>query len=69
MKTALYGNIVGIRRRGRPGMTYQENIKDITGLGISEISRRAQDRDDWRRVVATSKAEANIDNDDADRDR
>ena len=67
MKIAFYGNVEATRKRGRPGMTYQENIKDTTGLRICEISRKAHDRDDWRRVVTMSRAAANIDNDDADR--
>ena len=68
MSSAIYGKSESKRKRGRPPTTYQNNIKDITSLNISEIARKARNRDDWRRVVkAYLKSEATIDNDDADR--
>ena len=47
-------------------MTYIDNIKKDSGLSLSQIVRRSEDRDDWRRVVADARA-ANFEHRNADR--
>ena len=66
MSTVLQGKVDGKRNRGRPAMTYIDNIKKDSGLSLSQIVRRCEDRDDWRRVVANAGA-ANFEHRDADR--
>ena len=56
MSSVLYGKLEAKRKQGRPPITYQDNIKEITGLKMSQIARRSQNREDWRRVVAARKS-------------
>ena len=56
MSTVLQGKVEGKRGRGRPAMTYIGNIKKDSGLSLSQIVRRSEDRDDWRSVVAKAGA-------------
>ena len=48
MSTVLQGKVEGKRNRGRPPTTYIDNIKKDSGLSLSQIVRRSDDRDDWR---------------------
>ena len=66
MSTVLQGKVDGKRNRGRPAMTYIDNIRKDSGLSLSQIVRRCEDRDDWREVVANAGA-ANFEHGDADR--
>ena len=66
MSTVLQGKVEGKRSRGRPTNTYIENIRKDSGLSLSQIVRRSEDRDVWRRVVAYAGA-ANFEYGDADR--
>ena len=66
MSTVLQGKVEGKRGRGRPAMTYIDNIKKDSGLSLSQIVRRSEDRDDWRSVVAKAGA-ANFEHGVADR--
>ena len=66
VKKILEGKVEGKRGRGRPAMTYIDNIKKDSGLSLSQIVRRSEDRDDWRSVVAKAGA-ANFEHGDADR--
>ena len=66
MSSVLQGKVEGKRGRGRPAMTYIDNIKKDSGLSLSQIVRRSEDRDDWRSVVAKAGA-ANFEHGDADR--
>ena len=47
-------------------MIYIDNIMKDSGLSLSQIVRRSEDRDDWRRAVANAGA-ANFKDGDADR--
>ena len=48
---ALYQHNNGKNRRGRPRITYNKHIEDITGKTIEELQTTAMDRDEWRRDV------------------
>ena len=49
-KTILQGSIVGIRRRGRPKMQWQDNIVKWTGLDINKVMRAAENREGWKKL-------------------
>ena len=66
MSSVLQDKVEGKRGRGRPAMTYIDNIKKDSGLSLSQIVRRSEDRDDWQSVVAKAGA-ANFEHGDADR--
>ena len=66
MTTVLQGKVEGKRNRGRPSMIYIDNIMKDSGLSLSQIVRRSENRDDWRRVVANAGA-ANFEHGDANR--
>ena len=64
MKLACYGHILrkkgdclekeliqGSRTRGRPKMTWIDNIKSWTGLSLTELTRKVEDRHQWRKIV------------------
>ena len=42
------GMFVGNRDRGKPKTRPSDNIKDICGLTMAEVERKAQDRVEWR---------------------
>ena len=50
-KNLLTGMVIGNRRRGRPKTRLSDNIKDICGLTMVQVERKAQDRVEWRRMV------------------
>ena len=50
-KDIMEGTMPGTRRRGRPRMSWRDNIETWTGLTMEETIRNAQNRDLWRRVV------------------
>ena len=66
MASILQGRVEGARNRGRPPMSYMDNITAISGLTLGQVIHRSRDRDDWRAVVARSEA-ATDDHGDADR--
>ena len=66
MATILQGRVEGRRNRGRPPMSYMDNITAISGLTLGEVIHRSRDREDWRTVVAMSEA-ATDEHGDADR--
>ena len=51
MSSIFYGKSSAKRKQGRPPTTYQDNIKETSDLKMSQIARRSQNREDWRRVV------------------
>ena len=51
-KTFLQGTVEGTRRRGRPRKVWEDNIPEWTGLEMKEAVRRAEHRDDWRKLVS-----------------
>ena len=53
-KTILQGTVQGRRRRGRQRKRWEDNIKDLTGLKRNIILRKAENRQEWRRLVAKS---------------
>ena len=50
-KTILQGTVRGGRKRGRPWKRWENNITEWTGLKLSEAVRKAEDREEWRRLV------------------
>ena len=56
MASILQGRVEGKRNRGRPPMSYIDNVKSITGLTLGEVVHRSRDREDWRAVVARCEA-------------
>ena len=55
-KTVLQGTVRGGRRRGRQKKRWEDNITEWTGLKMSKLVRRAEDREGWRRLVTSSAA-------------
>ena len=53
-KTFLHGTVQGGRRRGRQRKRWEDNICGWTGLGLSDTVRKAEEREEWRRLVVTS---------------
>ena len=53
-KTVLQGTVWGGRRRGRQRKRWEDNIRDWTGLELSDAVRRTEEREEWRMLVATS---------------
>ena len=51
-KTVLQGTVRGGRRRGRQRKRWEDNIRDWTGLELSDAMRRAEERKEWRMLVA-----------------
>ena len=53
-KMILQGTVQGGSRIGRQKERWGDNISEWTGLGLGEALRKAEDREDWRKVVARS---------------
>ena len=53
-KTVFQGAVWGWRRRGRQRKRWEHNIRDWTGLELSDAMRRAEERDEWRMLVVRS---------------
>ena len=53
-KTFLQGTVQDGRRRGRQRKQWEDNICEWTGLGLSDTVRKAEEREEWRRLVVTS---------------
>ena len=51
-KTVLQDTARGGRRRGRQRKRWEDNIRDWTGLELSDTVRRAEEREEWRMLVA-----------------
>ena len=67
MASTLQGKIDAPRKKGRPSVSYTDNIKEASGLKLGEIAQLSRSRETWRRVVCASTAAANIGSDDADK--
>ena len=50
-KNLLTGMVIGYRGRDRPKTRLSDNIKDICGLTMVQVERKAQDRVEWPRMV------------------
>jgi len=46
-KELIQGTTPGSRTRGRPKMTWIDNIKSWTGLSLTELTRKVEDRYQW----------------------
>ena len=44
----------GARRRGRQKKSWEDNIKEWTGMEFGDSLRAAKDREGWKGIVATS---------------
>ena len=51
-KLILHGTVQRGRRKGRQKKRWEDNISEWTGLGYGEALRKAEDRDERRKVVA-----------------
>ena len=57
MTTALQGKVEGKRRKGRPPISYIDNLKDASGHGsLQQIIEDSRDRDKWCKLVTTKGA-------------
>jgi len=50
-KELIQGTSPVSRTRGRPKMTWIDNIKSWSGLSLTELTRKAEDRHQWRKIV------------------
>ena len=53
-KTILQGTVQGGRRRGRQRKRWEDNIKEWTGLQWNIALRKAENREEWRKLVVKS---------------
>ena len=53
-QTILQGSVEGKRGRGRPRMTWRDNIKTWTNMTFSQLLENAKDRQKWRELVSSS---------------
>ena len=53
-KTVPQGTVRGERGRGRQRKWWEDNIRDWTGLELSDAVRRAEEQEEWRMLVARS---------------
>ena len=53
-KMILQGTVQGGRRRGRQKKRREDNVTEWTGLKLGEALRKAENREEWRTVVAQS---------------
>ena len=52
-KMILQCTVQGGRGKGRQKKRWEDNISEWIGLGLREALRKAQDREEWRNVVAS----------------
>ena len=53
-KTILQGTVKGGRGQGRQRKRWEDNIREWTGLEFAKSQRAAENREKWRKLVATS---------------
>ena len=51
-KMILQGTVQGRNWKGRQKKGWEDNIPEWTGLGLGEAFQKAEDREEWRNVVA-----------------
>ena len=55
-KKMLYGKLYATRRRGRPRMSWLDDVSmDLRKMGINEWRDRARNRETWRHIVEEAK--------------
>ena len=54
MKTVLQGKFAGKSKKGRPAMTFINNIEKSSGLSLHKMSQRSKDRNEWRAIVMSA---------------
>ena len=54
MKIVLQRTVKGARRRGRHKKRWEDNIKEWTEMEFGDSLRAAEDREEWKGIVATS---------------
>ena len=50
-KTIMQDTVNGSRRRGRQKKSWEDNIREWTGLEKRNTVRKAEDREEWKAVV------------------
>ena len=53
-KIILQGTVQGGRRRGRQRKLWEDNIKEWTGLEWNILLRKAENNEEWRKLVVKS---------------
>ena len=53
-KTVMQGTVKGAGRKGRQKKRWKDNIKEWTGMVFGDSLRAAEDREEWKCIVATS---------------
>ena len=53
-KTILQGTVQGGRRKGRQRKRWEDNIKEWTGFEWYSILRKAENSEEWRKLVVKS---------------
>ena len=53
-KTILQETVQGVRRRGTQRKRWEDNIKEWTGLEWNIILRKAENREEWKKLVVKS---------------
>ena len=53
-KTILQGTVKGGRRQSRQRHTWEDNIREWTGLEFGNSQRAVENREKWRKLVAKS---------------
>ena len=53
-KTILQGTVKGPKRRGKEKKRWEDNSKELTGMGFEDSLRAVEDSKGWKVIVATS---------------
>ena len=54
LSSILQGTVKGERRRGRQRNSWEDNIREWTGLEFGRSQRAVENREKWRKLVAKS---------------
>ena len=55
-KNIFIGKLEGRRRRGRPRKRWIDDVEeDLRKMGVRCWRRKAEDRDEWRRIIKEAK--------------